>query len=689
MNYPLLAYWKRRVLHAGTIGATLVAAALLTACVGDELDEPDLGEADSELTEFTFGSVPGEIYFGGAYGWVNRQPVVNPYTGAQTCPTGYSDIKLLGTYNVDYEVHMCMRPRSNLTEPVADLGGMWGYVDGKLRVNPATGAASCPDGYADQTVLGSYNIDWPLHICHKPHAFRTQATYRFGGAWGYINGGTLTANPTTGAASCPDGFVTMNLLGTRNVDWSLGACMLFWGVNTLDFGGAYGAVNGVLQNNPATNARSCPPGYSPTGVLGSYNVDWPLTVCTRPSDGTTETFYDWGGMWGYVNGRPVANWLSGKPGCPPGYTDQHVLGTINTDWDLHVCYRPHVAGTQTEHEFGGLWGAVDRTTTANPVTGLPSCPRDFTPQQVFGASGTDYPIYQCVPARSPCDTYGTVCTDSLAQRYAPYVWLHPGDVYMPSSVETFLANTHQEPPGDVTNPNAYLVTNQALGCDSCTDPAFLDGVSPWQADVPVYAEVVNRTDNGAPTNVTDVIYWMFYPYNNGKRVCIGVYTSFGCIGGYSTFGNHVGDWESVTIRFVDGQPSQVALSQHSGDQVFDYHDPALQFIEGRLVVYAAKGSHGLYHDAARHIYRRLGNGDFLADDTAAGTLWRTGNRVVEFDPTAAPFTGALSWLNFAGRWGNRKSGCGLVEMIADECVLNDGPRAILPRAVSDPQLRPL
>jgi hypothetical protein len=307
---------------------------------------------------------------------------------------------------------------------------------------------------------------------------------------------------------------------------------------------------------------------------------------------------------------------------------------------------------------------------------------------------------------SPAPTVYEKPPQTPYEKYAPMVWLHSGESYQPSSVEDFLPNVHDE----VVSGEHYYVTNQALGCDSCTDPAFLDGRSPSSASpVPVYVEVVNRTQNGQPTNVTDAIYWMFYPYNAGKRVCIGeffdnycpLYCTWpfsgsccvpridGCVGDYSTFGNHVGDWEHVTIRFVDGVPTEVALSQHDGGQVFSYGDPRLELWYGRPVVYAAKGSHGLYPDAARHTYKSLPNGDTLNDDTDAGTLWDARNALIEFSPQATPQTGSLSWLNYSGRWGNPESGCTFSSLVSDECVLNPGPGSILPRSVSSPELRPV
>jgi len=271
---------------------------------------------------------------------------------------------------------------------------------------------------------------------------------------------------------------------------------------------------------------------------------------------------------------------------------------------------------------------------------------------------------------------------SVAWRYAPRVWLAAGEYYLPSSTSFFLPNVHEE----VHDGESYLVTNEPLGCDSCTDPQFLDGQNPAQTAVPVYAEIVPRTQGGVPSNVTDVLYWMFYPYNNGKRVCIGWMSPLGCVGGYSTFGNHVGDWEHMTLRFIDGRPAQVYMSQHSGGQLFDYGDKAVIMDDWRPEVFAALGSHGVYPDARRHTYESLPNGDTLNDDTSYGTAWNTWDalEVFQVQPPGS-YTGSLSWLNFTGRWGNPESGCGLAEEVSGECVLNPGPASLMTRSVSNPE----
>ena len=275
---------------------------------------------------------------------------------------------------------------------------------------------------------------------------------------------------------------------------------------------------------------------------------------------------------------------------------------------------------------------------------------------------------------------------ATAQRHAPRVWMHGAESFFPSSVDFFLANVHEETWGT----EKYLVTNEALGCSDCTNPTFLDGKRPDTNSVPVYAQIVNRTHPSL--TITDVIYWQFYPYNLGKEVCIGGYDStIGCVGEYETYGHHVGDWEHVTVRFVDGRPELLYLGAHDGGRILYYGDKSVGSTNGHSEVYAAYGSHGLYTGEGRNYYKFLPNGDALADDTHRGMAWDTWNNVVTFS-TPGTYTGSLGWLNYTGFWGNREEDCGLdiagIE-IHDQCVLTGGPRSILQKDISNPAFFPL
>ncbi|EDO47012.1 predicted protein, partial [Nematostella vectensis] len=138
----------------------------------------------------------------------------------------------------------------------------------------------------------------------------------------------------------------------------------------------------------------------------------------------------------------------------------------------------------------------------------------------------------------------------------------------------------------------------------------------------------------------DIYYWLFYPYNRGKRVCIGLKPKFiGCIGGYSTFGHHVGDWEHVTIRLNwNMEPLQLYVSAHNFGTRYNYDKHTGVFRSGNRVlamhdshpvVYSALGSHGMWDRPGTHTYKKLFNGEKLQDKTNAGHKWYTwGNLMV-------------------------------------------------------------
>ncbi len=167
------------------------------------------------------------MHFGGMYGSSDNGAYINPYTGAASCPAGYTAYHTLGTPNLDYDLYFCGRFADNGTEPVADFAGAFGWYLGGSYSNPITGGTSCPSGYQTTVTLWSSNIDYPIEYCHHPHVVGTPERYRFGGMYGYYWNGSAFApyvNPITGAASCPDGFTATRVLGTPNIDFDVFFC---------------------------------------------------------------------------------------------------------------------------------------------------------------------------------------------------------------------------------------------------------------------------------------------------------------------------------------------------------------------------------------------------------------------------------------------------------------------------------
>ncbi|APR74737.1 Hypothetical protein A7982_00083 [Minicystis rosea] len=333
--------------------------------------------------------------FGGAFGYVdNGVQVVNPATGALSCPSGYQAHLVLGTTNSDWSIWYCYRPHQPGRDPALDYGGAYGTINSTTTLkNPITNQASCPAGYIDQRVLGTSNVDAPVHVCYKQHTLGQEPEYQFGGMFGWVNAAP-TSNPLTGTSACPAGYRTTKLLGTSGLDYELYACVGMG--KELDFGGAYGYVDGGAPAvNPATSALSCPSGYQSYQVLGTTNSDWPVWYCYRPHVAGRDPLYDYGGGYGYVDGGVHANNpITGTMSCPSGYIDQRVLDTINVDRAMHVCYRTHSA-LGTSLRFGGMFGYVDGAPVPDPVTGTFACPSGFARQRLLGTSGTDYDAVSC------------------------------------------------------------------------------------------------------------------------------------------------------------------------------------------------------------------------------------------------------------------------------------------------------
>ncbi|HYO66589.1 MAG TPA: hypothetical protein VEU33_10940 [Archangium sp.] len=159
--------------------------------------------------------------FGGMYGYpgVAGGPGYygNPYANnLDGCPSGYTAYQVFGQPGpVDYPLYVCGRITTGNTTPEADFGGLFSTFFN----NPFTGGQSCPSGYTTTQVLGLINVDYPLFYCHRPAAANPR--FRLGGMYSYYNNGSGVAyypNPvlTTLKDACPSGFTTAQGLGAPN-----------------------------------------------------------------------------------------------------------------------------------------------------------------------------------------------------------------------------------------------------------------------------------------------------------------------------------------------------------------------------------------------------------------------------------------------------------------------------------------
>ncbi|CAH1109412.1 unnamed protein product [Psylliodes chrysocephalus] len=299
--------------------------------------------------------------------------------------------------------------------------------------------------------------------------------------------------------------------------------------------------------------------------------------------------------------------------------------------------------------------------------------------------------------------------DYLVRQWAPRVWLAPGENFKPSNVETFLDNVcvadeNRKCIFPKLNSDISLSSTEAWSLNTVqpiealldnTD-SFLYGKNTIQNSVPTYAVVKHCEPEKLNFHVR---YWFFYPYNKGKDVCeIGGIPNWQIgdtsLCSWKSYGNHVGDWERMTLWF-DGNnfPKSAYLAAHKSGAYYIYNEgtgnfqfdhaeeseginqtpeypPYLHTQDNHPIVFSAKGSHGTWAAPGEYQYNTVPK---LVDKTGYGVPWNTWNNVeiYHLGLDSLPY-----WIRFRGRWGNPKKNCllfGELEM----CEYSDGPEGIL------------
>jgi hypothetical protein len=310
---------------------------------------------------------------------------------------------------------------------------------------------------------------------------------------------------------------------------------------------------------------------------------------------------------------------------------------------------------------------------------------------------------------------------------APVTWLAEKEPYMPSRIEFYAVNTKLVCDGndittDVLNMKAqdlpqgygdprpgekesrcYITTKDALK-DPYDQLPFFSGQTPSdKLSIPYYVFVYPHDSYPWQRHAWVAQYNMFYPYNLGKKACGSVAPEDHCVGGRFLMGNHVADWEAVSILFVDGKMAGVHVGSHGNnipDSASTYWAPNwgdLQFKDGaHPIVYSAHGSHGVYAKVGKFNYESPAHGDKFNDYTSQGTLWAPfgsiadpwGAHVVMPESIGSGYPYEFLLRQYEGRWGNRhlgQNGCEisvtlgvkcdfyLFSIPEDEYQLNNGP----------------
>ncbi|KAK6231068.1 hypothetical protein QUC31_002586 [Theobroma cacao] len=249
--------------------------------------------------------------------------------------------------------------------------------------------------------------------------------------------------------------------------------------------------------------------------------------------------------------------------------------------------------------------------------------------------------------------------ETLFQAYSPWIYYHPDEVYLPSTVNWFFVNgALLYTKGEESKPVSIQPTGSNLPQGGSNDGIY------W-LDLPMEEATKERVKKGDLQNsqvylhvkpmlgatYTDIAIWVFYPFNGPARAKVEfINISLGRIG------EHVGDWEHVTLRVsnFNGELHSMYFSEHSGGSWLNASQ--LEFQGGnKPCTYASLNGHAMYSKPGLVLQGSGGMG--IRNDTAKSKmLLDTG---LQFSLVAAEYLGSTltepPWLNYFREWGPKIS----------------------------------
>ncbi len=258
----------------------------------------------------------------------------------------------------------------------------------------------------------------------------------------------------------------------------------------------------------------------------------------------------------------------------------------------------------------------------------------------------------------------------MIDKSGPIVYLHPSEVYLPSSVDWFLERATLV--ASNSSATTHIRVTPATLSQTALEIATNQGATKFWLELPEaqrhgdlqtaksYVHAVRLKDIGT----TDLQFWLFRPYNGPGTVKadasiapIGGVCSGDAEGGnVSPLGEHTGDWEAVYLRFDDttGSLIQAFTSQHGAEPVA--RPDQITFEGTHPVFYASLNGHANYLDVGDNadVAFSVCESPF---HVAVSTVNRTG-RGSQFPIYRAYDFVALDnahlnapWIDFSGRWG--------------------------------------
>ncbi|KAL5708554.1 hypothetical protein ACHQM5_019339 [Ranunculus cassubicifolius] len=437
-------------------------------------------------------------------------------------------------------------------------------------------------------------------------------------------------------------------------------------------------LEGGLDNVGATflEPSPIPDGYSMLGCYAQPNnmslFGWVL-VGKDVENGTLEMPIDYTLVWcsKSLKFKKDGNSYIWLPTPPDGYSAVGLVVTDSCDkppFDKVLCVRNDLVesceqdmwiwgngkdNNESEINFYGLKPSVRGTQAAGVLVGtfMIQMSETVKPPSLSCLKNVNFSSLSCMPKLTQIE--------SLVQTYSPRIYLHPDEIYLPSSVNWFFENgALLYKKGDEPNPVPIQPEGSNLPQGGSNDGEYWldlpqgdsrDEVKKGDLQSSVAYLHVKPMLGGT---FTDIAIWIFYPFNGPATAKVQLIDlPLGIIG------EHVGDWEHVTLRISNftGQLRRVYFSQHSRGTWLDASE--VEFENGNNVVaYASLNGHAFYPTPGLVLQGNSTLRIGIRNDTAkSSTVMDVSSR---YEIVSAEYLGTViepPWLNYARDWGPKIS----------------------------------
>lgn len=246
--------------------------------------------------------------------------------------------------------------------------------------------------------------------------------------------------------------------------------------------------------------------------------------------------------------------------------------------------------------------------------------------------------------------------NALISHYGPTLYFHPDEVYLPSSVSWFFRNgamlyeqgeSHGEPidpigsnlPTGGSNDRKYWIDLPRDDSNTKIKYGNLESAMLYVHAKPALGGTF-----------TDIVMWVFCPFNGPATLTIGVLNI-----SLSKIGQHVGDWEHFTLRIsnFNGELWNIYFSQHSGGEWIEPYN--LEFKEGnKAIIYSSKNGHASFPHPGTYIQGSSALKIGILNDAAVSNLCIDSSKEYEIISAEYLKSGVVSepcWLQYMREWG--------------------------------------